>query len=241
MSNFDPISYDKAEKAIKHSKNVQEQLNQVKNDFIQHKLDYAELNLKENHVIRKLSSEVKDEVFLNDITGEYEILKKTGYIVLDGNLDWAEFNQTQANTYRMGVHDFVTTNNVLSIHNKTAFSLAQEINGDANYRVSATGDVFDMGTVDERAIGLYPINNQLLVRIEKSKVDAMEGATGAEKFKAYLNKYPIVLIYQLAEPEIISFPEVLTPNAQLIVELIKEVNQLSDGLTEFMIEEGSEW
>ena len=29
MSNFDPISYDKAEKAIKHSKNVQEQLNQA--------------------------------------------------------------------------------------------------------------------------------------------------------------------------------------------------------------------
>lgn len=39
--SFDPISYDKAEKARKHSKNVQEQLNQVKSDFIQHKLDYT--------------------------------------------------------------------------------------------------------------------------------------------------------------------------------------------------------
>ena len=37
--SFDPISYDKAEKARKHSASVQEQLNQVKNDFIQHKLD----------------------------------------------------------------------------------------------------------------------------------------------------------------------------------------------------------
>ena len=34
MMCFDPISYDKAEKARKHSENVQEQLNQ-------HKLDYA--------------------------------------------------------------------------------------------------------------------------------------------------------------------------------------------------------
>ena len=42
MMCFDPISYDKAEKARKHSENVQEQLNQLKNDFIQHKLDYVE-------------------------------------------------------------------------------------------------------------------------------------------------------------------------------------------------------
>ena len=36
----------------------------------------------------------------------------------------------------------------------------------------------------------------------KSKIDAMTGVTTLDKFKAYLNQYPVTLTYQLAEPEI---------------------------------------
>ena len=58
MMCFDPISYDKAEKARKHSENVQEQLNQVKNDFIQHKLDYVEqIELTKRDIIQRASNE----------------------------------------------------------------------------------------------------------------------------------------------------------------------------------------
>ena len=68
---FDPISYDKAEKAIKHSKNVQEQLNQVIDDLAQHKSDYTTLKGVDEGVIthEKLSFAKQGD---NKFLGKYE-------------------------------------------------------------------------------------------------------------------------------------------------------------------------
>jgi len=41
----------------------------------------------------------------------------------------------------------------------------------------------------------------LFLNIEKSKVDVMAGATLLDKFKEYINQYPLTLTYQLATPK----------------------------------------
>jgi len=71
MMCFDPISYDKAEKARKHSENVQEQLNQ-------HKLDYIEENLLKQQVVLEFSDGTKNEFTINE-QGNYEMTVNLGW------------------------------------------------------------------------------------------------------------------------------------------------------------------
>lgn len=71
MMCFDPISYDKAEKARKHSENVQQQLNQ-------HKLDYIEENLLKQQVVLEFSDGTKNEFTINE-QGNYEMTVNLGW------------------------------------------------------------------------------------------------------------------------------------------------------------------
>lgn len=136
--------------------------------------------------LRSLPNGTKDEVSI--INGVATETKRNDEVIIDGNLSWISLNTTLTNTYRMAVSGWASANNALQDVNESGYGRSE----DGDYTVT-NEPVLD--TKNIRFNGGY-----LLVRIEKSKVDVMTGSTTEEKFKAYLNQYPIILTYQLATP-----------------------------------------
>ncbi len=120
-------------------------------------------------------------------------------VTVNGSLDWTNISDGESGFYRAWVVGWCIGKNVLQSTYNTAFGYSE----DGYYYVPAS-----INPADSRFIqfGSSSQNNRLYVSIEKSKVDAMVGADSLAKFKAYLNQFPITLIYQLAEPIITKFP-----------------------------------
>lgn len=212
--------------------------------------------LQEEHMLRELPNGIKDELVVKP-EGGHELLKNVGRVILNGGQAWVNLNSTRPNTYRMAVNNFVDLFNVLTSPSVLAFASAKETNDDAPYELSYGSNLIDMGTYDERAIGLWTAG-ELMIRVEKSKVDSMPGSTTSEKFKNYLNQYPVELFYQLDTPQTVQLPTIVSPNTHeilrlqgLVRALVSKVEQLDEQLegvseyTAFIDEikthEGDEW
>lgn len=139
--------------------------------------------------LRGLPNGVRDEI--RKSANGYELVQRvSGEYVLNGNSGFKFLDASFTNTYRMVLDNWIVGKNVLLGTNGSG--LGRSPDGDYPVRGNTVG-------TDVRSLVLAT-NNYLYVYIEKAKVDAMTGATTEDKFKAYLNQYPITLTYQLATP-----------------------------------------
>jgi len=147
------------------------------------------------YTLRSLPDGTCDYIEISQNEKRLIIKNISNAIILNGsNEAWSNPSE-YTTTYRLICNNWCVDKNVLL---STANSgLAVSADGDYAIIPSAAGTGADI-----RSICFYS-NNWLYIRVEKEKVDAMEGGTVLDKFKNYLNLYPVTLIYQLAEPEII--------------------------------------
>jgi hypothetical protein len=143
------------------------------------------LYLNAGQPLRSLLNGTKDEVSAGKLNK-----KVSDEYVLDGNSGFKFLDVSFTNTYRMVLDSWLAGKNALL--GTTGSGIGRSADGDYPIQGNTAG-------TDVRSLVLYT-NNYLYVYVEKEKVDAMTGATTEDKFKAYLNKYPITLTYQLATP-----------------------------------------
>lgn len=126
---------------------------------------------------------------INKDTRNYDVGVKK--VVVDGSEDFGELPPLTS-VYKFYINNFAINKNVyhpsLDVINATATS------NDGDYKI-----VSNITLSDFRFLGIYS-SDKLYISAEKTKVDAMAGATTLDKFKTYLNTYPIALTYQLAIP-----------------------------------------
>lgn len=161
-----------------------------------------------DHVIRELPNGVKDGISDDGFTQNL-----SDDVILNGNSSWFEYSAFE-NTYAGGIAHGLTN----AIFNTIGSAIGYC--DDGNY-ISINSPSFDTRNIYIDSNGYYYLH------IEKEKVDVMEGATTLDKFKAYLNIYPITLIYQLAVPVDIPLPENMDPNTLEIVRLSEKLDQLT--------------
>ena len=144
--------------------------------------------------LRSLPNGTKDEVRVS----EGKLIKRVSdKLVLNGSENWTDFRVFD-NTYRMGIDGWTTNNNAYQNDN---YFPAIALNEDGEYKIDT-----NIGIADERSIGTNAAGDRLLIRVEKEKIDAMPSGGTLAGFKEYLNKYPVTLIYQLAQPIITKLP-----------------------------------
>ena len=162
---------------------------------------YLNSELGEEHIIRTLHNGVKDEVDL----GIGKLIKRVSdEVVLDGSENWS-FNSADDNRTTVLVAMSATeTNRKTPINaigtDKNGFNYSSLIPYATAGRITATSGYIYIA---------LPIANGNLQ-------DCLN----------YLNQYPITLTYQLAEPELIDLPEVMSPNTREIVRLSEQVDKL---------------
>jgi hypothetical protein len=171
---------------------------------------YAESNAyavaKDDNKIVTLKSvpSAKDEV--NVVTGVATKNVSDTPIVIDGNIN-CTVSSLDDNYYRLVSENWANDINILQSTNNSGLATSD----DGNYTITASASFPNRGI----NIGSTSSNNTLYVRVEKSKIDAMIGVSIVDKFKAYLNQYPITLTYQLNDPIILDTVEVeYTENGQ---------------------------
>jgi hypothetical protein len=155
---------------------------------------------KDNKIVnlRSLPNGTKDEIRVSG--GKAELIKRVNEVVLDGSENYDQFN-AQTYSYRLRLTGWVTNNNAISNKANSGVGYAE----DGNYRIYPSLS----STVDWKniVIGAAQAPNNLYIYIPFSYVDNLSGKPSGtstlDDVKNYLNQYPITLIYQLAEPEII--------------------------------------
>ena len=141
--------------------------------------------------LRSLPNGVKDEIRVSG--GKAELAKRVGKTLLNGNEPWGNITTNEDN-YRSSLANFVNNNNVkLTSLNFSEGAVAKNELGE--FKQTPVG-------IDNAAYQFQFNSNdyRLYLTLPKSVVDTMVGATILDKFKAYLNQYPVTLTYQLAEP-----------------------------------------
>ena len=136
--------------------------------------------------LRSLPNGVKDEIRVS----EGKVTQRLGQSVINGDLNFGQLLDT-TNTYRMRVVDWALDKNILQ--SQANIGVGYSLDGDYSIRSDIPA-----GSVSGKYIAFS--SNNLYIYIEKTKIDAMAGLDTVAKFKAYLNQYPITLIYQLAMP-----------------------------------------
>ncbi len=138
--------------------------------------------------LRRIPNDVHDSY--NVETGKH-MKRISDEVILDGNLEWvALLDVVDDDTYRMKVNNWTVDKNVLQATANSGIGYSN----DGDYPLTYNA-VFD-----QRLIAFNI--DRLQVRIEKIKVDAQAGATTEDKFKTYLNTYPVTLYYQLETPAV---------------------------------------
>lgn len=178
--------------------------------------------------LRSLPNGTKDEVRVSG--GKAEKVKRVSdKVVLDGSLNWRWLATSQELTYRIQINSWGQSNNIALLTETNSIAS----NGDAAYTIQASAT---LSYYDYRLISMDNANGNLYLKVEKTKVDAMVGATTLDKFKAYLNLYPITLTYQLAEPIItpieVSGTLLSNPSGTVYVEnVVADAGIYNDGIT----------
>lgn len=159
----------------------------------------------------------KDEI-RPTANGDEHVKRVSDDIVLTGNEAWTELT-TDTNTYRARIVNWAIGKNAIlgvvgSINARSA---------DGSYE--STGESYQ----DKRNIRIRSADNSLWVTIEKTKIDAMVGATTLEKWKAYLNQFPITLTYQFAQSLITPLPPmdklIAYPNGSIFIEPFTKITK----------------
>lgn len=134
---------------------------------------------------------------------------KIGKVVLNGGLSFTDL-QTYTNVYKMQVNGWGLNKNMYYVSTDRIVGIAKGVDGD--YIITHNS------SLDQRQVSVYQ-NNYLYVNVEKTKIDAMEGATTSDKFKTYLNQYPITIYYQLATPVDITLtkPQIPLPEGSVTI------------------------
>ena len=151
---------------------------------------------KDNKIVnlKSVPNGTKDEIRVSG--GKAELIKRVGKVTLNGSENWSGLIDS-GNSYRIKIDNWPTSNNAIQgvINSK----IASNSDGPFENRIDTT-----TSGVNINSISMPPptIANHLYMWVLKSKIDAMTGVTTLDKFKAYLNQYPVTLTYQLAEPEI---------------------------------------
>jgi hypothetical protein len=138
--------------------------------------------------LRSLPNGVKDEVRVS----EGKLIKRiSDEVVVDGNLNWTQYTHTN-------IVDFYS----FSFDDKSVF-VYEPLRKTSNSGIGRSSDgnyvVADLVATNNKGI-TFDAARRTYIRVEKTKIDSMEGTTLTDKFKAYLNQYPITLTYQLATP-----------------------------------------
>lgn len=106
---------------------------------------------------------------------------EAGEIVIDGNADWYSLS-TSSNCYS---------------YTATVFSNARR---DGHFVESNDDKPYNKWTASSNERGLkLATEKNVRVRIEKNKIDSMLGIDTLEKWKNYLNNYPITLKYETSD------------------------------------------
>ncbi|GEM_PF-1846656 len=133
--------------------------------------------------LRSLPNGTKDEIRV----GETKLIKRvSNEVVLNGNKNWSA-PYDLGTVYRIGLPANQIGDNIKDTGGSRAFINKQEL---LAYN-------FYAGNYEHHYIGGA---GTLYVYLNKSKIDIQTGATILDKFKAYLNQYPVTLTYQLATP-----------------------------------------
>jgi hypothetical protein len=142
------------------------------------------LYIADNEEVRSVPA-ISDEVKV--VNGQLvKVQNVSEPTILDGSLGWTE-DYSGTLTYR-----FV----IPSLPNATISTSGRslETNADAPYIASLSIGSDIRLYCDRTDLGYF------YLRVEKTKVDAMSGTTVTDKFKTYLNLYPITLFYTLVTP-----------------------------------------
>lgn len=172
-------------------------------------------NLKNEHIIRETPNGAKDELYLGS-DGQYRKIQNiSDEYIIDGSLGWRlSASGEYANHYRMFVPNWVIGKN--AVVNTDLSGVA--FNAEYDFPVRATSQ-----GIDERGIVLGS-SGPLYLTVDKTRIDEMSGSTIVDRFKAYLNKYPISFYFQLAEPVEIKYPADLTPLSKEVVRLSASID-----------------
>ena len=181
--------------------------------------------LNENHIIRSVPNGVSDHY--DSSLGVFK--KNVGHTVLDCGETFDSFVSTSTNVYKMMITGWVTAENAVR-GNVTTF---EAVNADGTLdkiavAIGGGGLLVNTIALSGDALHLY---------LEKTKVDAMVGATLLDRCKQYLASKPIDLKYQLVTGVDINLPNELSANTQWIIKAFGDLTLLSSAL----ISENETW
>lgn len=183
-------------------------------DFGRHLADYTAYiasELSEEHIPRALPNGVKDEIDL----GTCKLIKRVSdEVFLDGSENWI---LQSINEY--GIANFQLRNLNTTLPNATFEPPYEGKFTVSGFKLQST--LIAVTTEEGFLINSVP---SFFIRILASKL-SQQNVTG---FKAWLQVNPITLNYQLAEPEIIDLPEVMTPNTRTLMHLIERLQKLEE-------------
>lgn len=142
--------------------------------------------------LRSVPNGTKDRLYYSN--GKYYYEKNVSdEVIIDGSLGWATPSATGGGFYYSYVNNWIDGKNVATDVDNSGIA----ISSDGNYRISSS-DI-----TNERIIRLRSYSGRLQVYVETSKIDSQSGSTLTDKFKNYINAYPITLNYQLSTPIVV--------------------------------------
>lgn len=173
---------------------------------------YLESELGEEHIIRSLPNGVKDEVrvsegkFVKRVSDEVKLWEIWSTVLTGAESE---------NFYALSWYSILTN---FSHESSTNIQFAR-VN---NYQGKGTSSYQEVQETDNY---IWRISSAGAVNIKIPKAD-IEGDFTVAKGQQWLQQKQVTLTYQLAEPEIIDLPEVMSPNTREIVRLSEQVDKL---------------
>lgn len=181
-------------------------------DFGRHLADYTAYiasELSEEHIPRALPNGVKDEI------SEGSFIKRVSdEVVLDGSENWI----------LQSINEYGIANFQLQNLNTTLPNANFEPPYEGKCTVSGFKQQSSLIAVTTEEGFLINSVPSFFIRLLASKL-SQQTVTG---LKAWLQVNPITLNYQLAEPEIIDLPEVMSPNTRTLMHLIERLQKLEE-------------
>lgn len=171
---------------------------------------YLESELGEEHIIRTLPNGVKDEI----MASEGKLIKRVSdEVIINGSMvdiryvlsSGYQYARTKAMSNAFGFDGTLHGSTILYNHNKDVMQ-----------------QILFADRLNEGVDGKYYLTNDYKVQI----LFAPNTFVNTQSVRDYFNNNPHTLIYQLAEPEIIDLPEVMSPNTREIVRLSAQVDKL---------------
>lgn len=202
------------------------QLNNMTQDFTQHKLDYAKLSAEMSGIKSRLNKELPTFFYerlgtlANEITETGLVLKMGEVIITGSELIDAPSASFTDEYYRINAQPILDMDRVI----KQARATSSDGDFPLNVSTSYSGNTRQFFAFS----GTTPFS------VERTKIDSMTGDTVLEKAKKYFDLYPVTILYKLDSERVIDVSD-LTPNTQ---ELISIINKLKGKVIEYELKKG---